>query len=571
MFVGAFLEVLGLGAIPVFVSIIGDPSKIENYETLDVLLGTLGISGKKDLLLWGAAGLLLVYTLKNAFLALVYYAQARLTLTYQVNIRDRLFSAYMCAPFSFVLDYNTAELLRNVNAESKRVIDGIVNPLLSFTLQIVMTLLIVLFLVFSYPLTTLVVLGVLGGGSALFVYAVRSRADYHGGIAQEEERNSIQAVNQGLGGFKEVRVSGREAYFIDAFKDSIEKYAVSDLFKRFVQQLATPILETLIIAGFLGLTVILFLSGQPISAIAPTLALFGAAIVRLRSTVSTSVQRWTSIRYTNIAIDPIYYHLNKFENAEEGEILESESASKLPFDEILALNNISFWYPDAREPALKNIDLEIPRGSSVAFVGATGAGKTTLINVLLGLLQPHQGEIKVDGVDIEENLRGWRANVGYIPQSIYLLDDTIRRNIAFGMKDETIDEGRLWRAIRAAQLEDFINSLEHGLDTVTGERGVRLSGGQQQRVGIARALYRNPEVLVMDEATSSLDNITERSLMQAMHRLKKERTVIMIAHRLSTVQDCDRLYFLRDGRIEAEGTYDELRERHSAFREMARV
>ena len=235
------------------------------------------------------------------------------------------------------------------------------------------------------------------------------------------------------------------------------------------------------------------------------------------------------------------------------------------------MEHVTYSYPNAAETALKDISLSIQRGQSVGFVGATGSGKTTMINVLLGLLRPKEGLITVDGQNVHNNLRGWQNNIGYIPQSIYLLDDTIRHNVAFGVPEEDIDDEQVWTAIRAAQLDEHVKSLPDGIETFVGERGVRLSGGQRQRVGLARALYHNPDVLIMDEATSALDNETENHVMQALEALKGDRTIIMIAHRLSTVRDCDQLFFLKEGRIEARGTYDELCAIHGDFRRMAEV
>jgi ATP-binding cassette subfamily C protein len=241
------------------------------------------------------------------------------------------------------------------------------------------------------------------------------------------------------------------------------------------------------------------------------------------------------------------------------------------FEKAIRLSKITYLYPETDRPALRDIHLTIHKGESVAFVGSTGSGKSTLVNIILGLLQPQTGTVEVDGVDIHQNLRGWLDHVGYIPQTIVLLDTTIRRNVAFGLPDDAIDDTQLWTVLEAAQLADYVRSLPEGLDTVVGERGVRLSGGQRQRVGLARALYPNPDVLIMDEATSALDNETENHVMQALEALKGDRTIIMIAHRLSTIRGCDCLFFLKDGRIKAHGTYDELCTLHGDFRRMVHV
>jgi len=336
-------------------------------------------------------------------------------------------------------------------------------------------------------------------------------------------------------------------------------------------------LEFIAVGGLLLIVLIMVFIGSDMAALIPTLALFGAAFLRLRATISQIVNGMTLVRYSIAAVDPIFDDLKLLQgvvslpSAPDASGLAPQETTALRLKHTIRLDGVTYAYPNTETPAICDIDLTIMKGTSVAFVGKTGSGKTTLVNVLLGLLKPQRGCITVDGKDIHSNLRGWQANIGYIPQTIFLLDDTIRCNIALGLRDEEIDEKKIWTTIRAAQLENFVRSLEDGVETVVGERGVRLSGGQRQRIGLARALYHNPEVLIMDEATSSLDNHTESLVMDALEDLKEERTFIMIAHRLSTVRNCDRLYFMKDGRIEAVGTYDELSLKHPDFRRMAEV
>jgi ATP-binding cassette subfamily C protein len=278
------------------------------------------------------------------------------------------------------------------------------------------------------------------------------------------------------------------------------------------------------------------------------------------------VSSLTNLRYNSVAIDPIWNDINKLAKAVSspgGSAVTEKLQNSIKFD------NVQYSYPESDKPAIKDITLTIPKASSIAFVGPTGSGKTTLADILLGLLKPDKGSIKAGGHNIYENLSAWHARIGYIPQFIYLLNDTIKNNIAFGLEDSEIDKEKLDTAVQTAQLDEFISTLPEGIETVVGERGIRLSGGQRQRIGIARALYNNPEVLVMDEATSALDNTTETLLVQALEELKKDRTIIMIAHRLSTVKDCDKLYFMKEGRIIASGNYEKLLSTCDEFRKMA--
>jgi ABC-type multidrug transport system fused ATPase/permease subunit len=288
---------------------------------------------------------------------------------------------------------------------------------------------------------------------------------------------------------------------------------------------------------------------RALEAVLPTLGLFAAAAFRLMPSVNRVLGAVQSLRYGMPVIDTL---CAEFKLAVPEIAVTQRSVT--PFRATLELNQITYAYPAVAEPALKDISLAIQRGESVGFIGASGAGKSTLVDILLGLLAPDTGEVRVDGNDIQKNLRNWQDQIGYVPQSIFLTDDTLRRNVAFGLPNEQINDAAVHRAIRAAQLEEFVDSLPDGLETFVGERGIRLSGGQRQRIGIARAIYHDPAVLVLDEATSSLDTETERGVMQAITALQGSKTILIIAHRLSTVEHCNRLYRLQDGRVVEEGT-----------------
>jgi ATP-binding cassette subfamily C protein len=370
----------------------------------------------------------------------------------------------------------------------------------------------------------------------------------------------------------DARVLGVEASLVKDFRDSIARFARYNRFRQFVSSLTGPLLEFIAVAGLMLVVLSMVVVGMDLENMVPILGLFGAAIVRLRSSVGGITAKASQLGYYIASVDAVVDDLQCLKRSAEGHFLRQvQTVRPLPFADAIRAEHVSYSYPNSTKAALNDVSFTIERGQSVGFVGATGSGKTTMINVLLGLLRPQEGLISVDGQNIHEHLRAWQNNIGYIPQSIYLLDDSIRRNVAFGLSDDEIDDEQVWMALRAAQIDDHVRTLPEGIDTFVGERGVRLSGGQQQRVGLARALYHNPDVLVMDEATSALDNETESYVMEALNALKGDRTIIMIAHRLSTVRNCDRLFFLKEGRLEAWGTYDELRELHGDFRRMAEV
>lgn len=563
------MEVIGVGAVPAFVATLAVPEQVMEYPVAAQLIEALGIESAKQLVVWGCLGLILIFIFKNIYLYLLHYAQVRLTEYHRVRLSTRLFTAYIYAPYEFHLGRNSAELLRNVQSETVEIFKGVINPILTTLMGVLMTAGIVVLLIVTTPWTGLLGIILMGGGSWGFLSVFRKRLKNYGLEAKYERKESIKAVYQGLGAFTDARVLGRESYLVSAYNRSIAHFAYVDRLRQVIGKASNPILETIAVAGLLLVVLVLILSGADTVALVPTLALFGAAIVRMRASIGQIVGGVSQLQYSIASISNVVDDLNLLERKKKQR--DKESGSRLPFKRGLVLDGVTYTYPDAARPALENISLTIEKGSSVAFVGATGSGKTTLINVLLGLLKPQQGTIAVDGIDIYTELRGWHQNVGYIPQTIFLLDDTIRCNIAFGLPDKEIDEEKLWTAIRAAQLDAFVQTLDEGVETVVGERGVRLSGGQRQRVGLARALYHNPNVLMMDEATSALDNQTESLVMEALEALKDGRTFIIIAHRLSTVRNCDRLYFLRDGKIEARGTYDELVHAHHDFRRMAEV
>jgi ATP-binding cassette subfamily C protein len=319
----------------------------------------------------------------------------------------------------------------------------------------------------------------------------------------------------------------------------------------------------------LSVSALLVAQDRPLEAIIPTLTLLAVAVVRLLPSFQKVTANVNALKWGEKALNVVYEDLEKLDAWEREFLARQQNADTLTLEHTIEIEGLTYQYPGQEDHALRDVSLTIPKYASVGFVGPSGAGKTTIVDVLLGLLEPTAGRVLVDGEDIQERLPTWQRKIGYIPQSIYLTDDTVRRNAAFGMKEEEIEDEAVWRALEAAQLRELVESLPEGLDTMVGERGVRLSGGQRQRIGIARALYHNPEVLVMDEATSALDNQTERLFVEALEQLQGGHTLVVIAHRLSTVRNCDTLFMLDEGRLVAEGSYDELMARSEVFRRMA--
>lgn len=567
MLIGAALEIAGLAAVPAFVSAVVDREAMLRLPLLGPVLGPLteGLDSS-ELVIWGAAALLAIFAIKNGFLAFNYWAQIRYVSHRRIAIAGRLMRAYMAAPYRFFLARNRSELLRNVDNEVMTVCNSVISTILELCTRTVIVIAVLGFLLVVEPVITIAWIVFLGliGFAALRGVTGRLRRF---GLVQQQGRAALnQNLMQAFGGIKEIRTLGREDFFTGKVMDAATQLTRAHGFKLLIMKIIPPASEMVAMTGLLALAVGLVLQGRTTESILVTLSLFVVGLVRLREASSAALNQFADLRYSLVAIQPIVRDL-----ALLGDAPLRDSAPDVPRPQsVIALDGVWHRYEGAADHALKNIDISIPVGAAVGLVGTTGAGKSTVVDVLLGLVAPERGGLVVDGHRLDEGeLRAWRRQVGYVPQSIYLLDDTIRRNIALGIEDADVDEEALAEAIRLAQLGRFIDRQPEGLDTLVGESGVRISGGERQRIGIARALYHDPAILILDEATSALDNTTERAVIEAVEGMRGTRTVVMIAHRLSTVRGCEVLYYLKDGRVEASGDYATLQQSHSAFREMA--
>jgi ATP-binding cassette subfamily C protein len=569
MLVGALLEIAGLAAVPAFVSAVVDREAMTGLPLVGPLLGSLTADLESgELVLWGACVLLAIFAIKNGFLAFNYWAQVRYVNHRRIAISGRLMRAYMNAPYTFFLSRNRSELLRNVDAEVVTVCANVISTILELCTRLVILIAVLGFLLAVEPVITLAWIAFLGLIAVFAVRGVSGRLRRYGLIQQQQRAVFTQNLMQAFGGIKEIRTLGREDFFTGKVMDAVTRLGKVSAFRLFVLKIIPPASEMVAMTGLLALACGLVLQGRSTESILVTLSLFVVGLVRLREASSAAMNQFADLRYSLVSIEPIARDLQRLGDApppapaQPGTALRPQSS--------IGIEDVWHRYEGASDHALKGIDIAIPVGSAVGLVGTTGAGKSTVVDVLLGLLSPERGGLVVDGQRLDTSaLRDWRRQVGYVPQAIYLLDDTIRRNIALGIPDAEVDEAALATAIRLAQLGRFIDRQPAGLDTLVGESGVRISGGERQRIGIARALFHDPAILILDEATSALDNTTERAVIEAVEGMKGQRTVVMIAHRLSTVQGCEVLYYLKDGRVEACGDYESLKRGHSAFREMA--
>lgn len=570
MLIGSILEVVGIGMIPVFVSLVATPEKILEMERLGPIITYFGITNKENLLVTGGLFLVGVFVIKNAYLVMFHYIKARFLFRRYSLIASGLFRKYMNSSYVFITSKNTSEIVRNVTQETSIVVGHVMDPMLKLAMDFILVSATLALLFWVNPLVTVaavILFAVAGGG---FVKSIRRRSQIHGKRVQAERAVMMQSVNEGLGGLKDIRVLQRSNWFVRRFSKSVARFGKAQVFRTMTKTSTKPILETVAVAGMLMVVLILYWQGRSVETVIPLLALFGAAALRLLPSIREVVEAINSLRFHGYAVQPIYEEFKRAEEAEiDGGVLQyEEETTPLAFDREILFENVSFCYPGREIPAVSGMSIKIERGEAVGFIGPSGAGKTTAVDLLLGILTPQEGKITVDGVNIRGKLGGWLRNVGYIPQFIFLTDDTLRRNIALGLPDQEIDDEKLARAIESAQLTEMIEQLPQGVDTIVGERGVRLSGGQRQRIGIARALYGDPSVLIMDEATSSLDSTTEKYVIESIERLKGERTIIMISHRMTTVQNCDRLFVINNSQLSDTGKYHELSARNADLYEV---
>ncbi|MEO5974327.1 MAG: ABC transporter ATP-binding protein [Ilumatobacteraceae bacterium] len=548
MLLGTVLETFSLGLVVPAVGLLTQPNYLQKFPKLDNFLGN---PTEVQFVVGSMVFLVVVYIFKTAFLIWSLWVQRGYSNLVSTRIGRQLFDTYLRQPYSFHLNRNSSLLIRN-SQNSGMLMTGAIDPMLAILADTLVTVGLFVLLVVLEPLGTIVTIVIFGVSAWLFRQFSTQRIRRWGEAQNFHKGMILQHLQQGFGGVKDVKILGREDHFVDRYSEHLIGNAV--VYRRFSIAQALPRfgLEILTIMGLAVLVTTMVGSGRELTDILPVLGLFAAAAFRLLPAVNRVINSLQVINLSRPILDDLYSDL-ALPVVDSGKRAEHEN-----FVDKIEVHDISFTYESAHSPALSHISLYIGRGEAVGLIGPSGSGKSTLVDVVLGLLAPQFGQVLVDNNDVLSNLRGWQDQIGYVPQSIYLTDDTLRRNVAFGLPKGEIDEAAVRAAIRSAQLEDFVSTLPAGLDTVVGERGIRLSGGQRQRIGIARALYHNPSVLVLDEATSSLDTETEHGVMQAVQALQGEKTVIIVAHRLSTVEYCDRLYRLEDSRIVDQGSFHEV-------------
>lgn len=566
----ALLQVIGIASVLPFLALVTDPSIVETSRVLTLAYDLLGFTSINSFLVFTGAAALALLVISNAFTALTEYLLLRYSWNLNHSLSVRLLREYVAKPYVFFVDQNSAALATNILSETKQAVRGFVLAALNLMSRTIVAAFILALLIGLYPLLALLTFGFLGAAYGVTFMLVKRAMSESGRKRSHSDRARHQAAFEVLGGIKDIKILGREEPFLKRYERHSRTYERQMAKQQVIALFPRYAFETIAFGGMLMIVLILLLRGSGVQQIVPTLGVFAFATLRLLPALQSLFGSMTSLRFSVTAVDVIYRDVSHDGAAS---IESRDGVEPLPFTRQLELESVDFTYPQAKGPVLRDFSLTVKANSTVGIVGPTGSGKTTTVDILLGLLEPQRGALKVDGVTIDASNRGaWQSNLGYVPQQIYLADDTIAANIAFGVRPKEVDMAAVERAAAMANIHEFIaTELPDGYATMIGERGVRLSGGQRQRLGIARALYHDPAVLVFDEATSALDGVTEEGIFRAVTELGKSKTIIMIAHRMTTVRECDQIFLLEKGTVTARGTFDELLAGSARFRAMARA
>lgn len=551
LFFGALLELVGVSLIAELVTLISTPEKVHENKILSFAYDFTKSESTRQFFFYLVIALIVIYVLKNTYLMFINYIKYTFIYNNQLRLSGRLIDCYLKKPYTYHLDKNSAEMIRSIMLDSERFFQLLLTAFSAFAEVLVSALMCIYLLVVDWMITVSVVV-ILGIVSGLYLLIFHGKSKKNGEISQYNDGKMHQAINQALGAVKDIKILHREKYFVDAFtKRGAEKYhAVRN--NEILGQAPMYLIETVCIGAILLVLCIKLTMGQDLNDMIPQLAAFAMAAFKLLPSVGKVDNYLNLIIFLKPSVDLIYRDIKDTEDM-NGYLLQDADESTQNGSHSIKIENVSYRYPNTDRDVVKDVNFTIPVGKSIGLVGPSGAGKSTIADVILGILTPTGGRVMYDDMNVHEHPIKWSKMLAYIPQAIFLADETIRQNVAFGIAEEEIEEDKVWKALEDAQLSDFVKSLPEGLDTMVGERGVRLSGGQRQRIGIARALYGDPQILVLDEATSALDNETEAAVMEAIESLQGKITMIIIAHRLTTISGCDYIYKVDGGKI-AEAT-----------------
>ena len=559
IFLMAILDMLGVASIMPFMTVLANPEVVVSNPVLAVIYQFLDFSDPAEFLFFLGFVVLGTLVISISFKALTTYLLLRFTFMRNYSLSKRLVEGYLSQPYAWFLNRHSADLGKSVLSEVDQVIAQAVLPAMQFIAHGTVVLALLVLLILVDPVLALIITAVIGGLYAAIYLLLRSYLSHIGEVRLQANRERFEVVQEAFGGVKDVKIAGLESAMLHRFNAPAERYARSQAASQVAAQLPRFALEIVAFGGMIAVALYLMAGSGGLQQVLPVLTIYAFAGYRLMPALQQVYVQLSKIRFAGAALDALHNDLNRLRPAESN-CFDSKRLEPMEIQNCIQLKNVNFTYSGTETPALNEINLNIDARTTVGFVGSTGSGKTTMVDIILGLLRPDKGQLLVDNQSISpDNERNWQRAIGYVPQQIHLVDDTVAANIAFGIPTELINKTALERASRVANLHDFVvNDMSNGYETVVGERGVRLSGGQRQRIGIARALYHDPQVLILDEATSALDNLTEQAVMDALNNLGDCKTIIIIAHRLTTVRECDQIFVLERGKLMEHGSYEEL-------------
>ncbi|WP_018878412.1 ABC transporter ATP-binding protein [Thioalkalivibrio sp. ALE28] len=569
MIVTAFMQTVGIASVMPFLAVLSDPAMVQDNDLLRMAYEWLGFESTSSFLYFLGLAAFVLFMTGTALQALSQWAITRFTHMQQYELSRRLMGDYLARPYTFFLNRNSGDLAKTILEETTHAINGALMPALRLASQGLLALFIIALLIAAQPLLAFIVAVSLGGVYAAIYVVARTWLNRIGEDRVEANRERFTAAAEAFAGAKEIRLLGRERDYLERYRQPSKRFASHQANASLLRDLPQYAIESIAFGGVLLLVLFLMAGDGGLAQALPLIGLYALAGRQLIPAFQKIFQQVALLRFSTAAVNNILKDLGP--HPESTPLLsQGETPEPLAPERSIEVIAATYHYPGHERPALGDVTLEIPAHTTVGFVGSSGAGKSTLVDMLLGLLEPQSGTLQIDGKPLtRENVRNWQAAIGYVPQHIFLADQTVAANIALGVPEDKIDHAAVEKAARLANLHDFvIGDLPDGYNTIIGERGTRLSGGQRQRIGIARALYRDPAVLFFDEATSALDNATEKAVMEALHNLSGEKTIILIAHRLSTVRPCSRIYVLERGQLVDSGTWKELAGQSAPFQRL---
>lgn len=554
----AGLEMVGLGSIPLFLNLIINPDQLTSYFPQNKLISSFLTKNYLEKIIFASIIVSVFFIFKNSFIFIVGYFQAIIFRNIKIKNSKRLFQSYLNSPYSFHLDRNPAIITRNIMGDME-LGNSHISSLINLSREVLLIFVIFILLLWANPVSSLIVFFSIGSFGVIFYLTIRKKTLSLSKTALYNRGRQVQLVNQVFGAIKDVKILAREKYFTNEFNNETKGAEQLNFFSEVISKIPRLAMEIFAVITILLVALLFISSGKSIETMIPFLGLLGIATIRVIPSFGSITNTLGKMRRSIVSFNLIVKELEDLEiYGKNKKNFNLTNEKDLFSKKNIEIKNVSYEYPNSKTKILKNISLTIKSGNYIAIIGKTGSGKSTLANIMIGLLEPSEGEICAGTNNIKNNYLMWQKRIAYIPQDVYLIDDTIKRNVAFGISDKEIDEEKVKNSIKLAQLSDFIKDLPSGLNTLVGDRGIRISGGQRQRLGIARALYRNSEILVLDEATSALDLETEKKLIKDIESLRSDFTLIAVTHRLSAIKNCDEVFLLSNGQLIDKGDINQL-------------